>query len=447
MFNQIKKARNNEEGAAMITALLFVIVMLFLIASISATAISGLDKAKASQQETNLSSVVDTALNNAIATANNPAQNVDISQFSGLSNAVYGVADFSTGSNADQYKWLWYVEGVSDAVLGESYDIVARAYVNDNTDVNAKTVRVRLQALPVETAEYTSVGRITYNPIPMGAFSYGFLGVNGFTVNSGATVQSFNSAVNLNPIAVNDTGNGSIASNKNIAVNGTNVNAVSRIVLLSGSSSPIPVERCTVTANCTGKLESYAYAIGLNAIANKVLKECPLGATNYPDWRASSNAGIFNPKTQGKCFNNVIFDADTDVAFGYGSGTPAEMYIAGNITVNPGVEVNEEDSARGPLALRIYSAAGTSAKFNSGTATDPTKFSGMVGGPNFTCSDSGATGKVLIIRGSLACNTITFGMGTQAWWDQQTVQVLGAGADRNIQTVWSPTSYDAEYGN
>lgn len=449
MFSHMRAVRRNEEGAAMITALLFVIVMLFLLASISVTAISGLDKAKSAQASTNMTSVVDTAINNAIATANYPAQGKDISNYQGIENAVYGVADFSSDSSANtSYKWLWYVEGVSDAVIGESYDIVATAYSNDYTDADAKTVRVRLQALPVDRAQYLSTGVISYSPIAMGAFAYGFMGLNGFTMNDGSSVKSYNSALNLNPVDANDTRIGTISSNKLVAVNTTATDSVSRIVLLSGSSSPIPVDRCTTTANCSGKLESFAYAISVDSISNMVIKKCPLGANQYPDWKASLNGGVFNPDTQGNCFNNVIFDTNTEVSGGYSSGKAAEMYIAGNLTVNAGVEVNENDLRGGPLALRIYSAAGTQAKFNSGTATDPTKFSGMVAGQNYACTDSNALpadNKVLVLRGSLACDTITLGAGTQAWWDQQTVQVLGAGSDRNIQTVWTPTSYDPEY--
>lgn len=458
MFTAIREARRDESGAAMITALLFVIVMLFLISSISVTAISGLQKAKESQESTNLTMVVDSAVSNAISVANNPAPTGpsttrDIGDYEGLSKAVYGVSNSSPdpANEEGKYKWLWYVEGIQDAVVGESYDIIAIAYKNEYTDVNAKRVRVRLQALPVITAQYGLTGKVFYDPIPMGAFSYGFLGTNGVTLNDGATVRSYNSAIvaSGNPLPTDDTRIGTVSSNMNIAINGTNPNAVSRAVLLDGSSTNIPYDRCTTAANCEGKIESFAYGINVVSISNMVIEKCPLNASQYPDWRASLRGGVIDPSTQGNCFNNVIFDANTEVANGYGSGKPAEMYIAGNLTVNPGVEVNQNPLRKGPLTLRIYSAAGSIAKFNSGnSATDPTIFSGMVAGHNFACSDSGVAaeaGKVLIFKGSLACNTVSFSGGTQAWWDQQTVQAVGAGKDRNIQTIWSPTTYDAQY--
>lgn len=455
MFKLMREARKEESGAAMITALLFVIVMLFLISSISVTAISGLQKAKEAQESTNLSMVVDSAVSNALSVANNPAPltsttTKDISDYEGLSKAVYGVSNSSNDPNTEdgKYKWLWYVEGVQDAVVGESYDIIAIAYKNEYTDVNAKRVRIRLQALPVIVANYADSGKVYYSPIAMGAFSYGLLGTNGVTLNDGASVRSYNSALVSNPVEANDTRIGTLASNQNIAVNGTNVNAVSRIILLDGNSVNIPYDRCTTAANCAGKIESYAYGINVVSISNMVVQKCPLNASSYPDWRASLNGGIINPEVQGNCFNNVIFDINTDVANGYASGNPVEMYIAGNITVNAGVEVNQNALRRGPLSLRLYSAAGSFAKLNSGTATDPTIFSGMIAGHNFACSDTGAApeaGKKLIFKGALACNTVSFGAGTEAWWDQQTVQVLGAGKDRNIKTVWSPTTYDAQY--
>lgn len=455
MFEMIRKARQEESGAAMITALLFVIVMLFLIASISVTAISGLQKAKSSQEGTNLSMVVDSAVSNAISVANNPAPTgstttKDIGDYEGFDNAVYGVSSSSPDATSEEgkYKWLWYVEGIQDAVVGESYDIIAIAYKNDFTDVNSKRVRVRLQALPVITAQYDSTGKVRYSPIAMGAFSYGLLGINGVTLNDGATVKSYNSALISDPVDANDTRIGTVSSNKNIAINGTNPNAISRAMLLDGSSTNIPYDRCTTAANCDGKIESFAYGIDVVSISNMVVQKCPLGANQYPDWKSSLNAGVIDPNLQGSCFNNVIFDQDTEVANGYGSGKPVEMYIAGNVTVNAGVSVNQNPLRKGPLTLRIYSAAGSFAKFNSGTIADPTRFSGMVAGHNFACTDTGAAasaGKALIFKGSLACDTVTLGAGTQAWWDQQTVQVIGAGKDRNIKTVWSPTTYDAQY--
>lgn len=455
MFKLMRAARKDESGAAMITALLFVIVMLFLISSISVTAISGLQKAKESQESTNLSMVVDSAVSNAISVANNPVPTSstttkDISDYEGFSKAVYGVSNSSSDPNTEEgkYKWLWYVEGVQDAVVGESYDVIAIAYKNEYTDVNAKRVRVRLQALPVIVANYSDSGKIYYSPIAMGAFSYGLLGMNGLTLNDGATVRSYNSALVSNPVAANDTRIGTVSSNKNIAINGTDVNAVSRAVLLDGSSTNIPYDRCTTAANCAGKIESFAYGINVASISNMVIQKCPLNASSYPDWKASLNGGILNPETQGNCFNNVIFDVNTDVANGYASGNPVEMYIAGNVTVNAGVDVNQNALRKGPLSLRIYSAAGSFVKLNSGTAADPTVFSGMIAGHNFACTDTGAAveaGKKLIFKGSLACDTVTLGAGTEAWWDQQTVQVLGAGKDRNIKTVWSPTTYDAQY--
>lgn len=442
------KHRNDESGAAMITALLFVVIMTFLITSISITAISGLQKTKSAAEATGLAVVVDSALSNAVAFANNPMPGKDLDDRLGLAKAQYGVSTFaniSSTSTDGQYKWLWYTERVKDAVIGESYDIIAMAYVNAPTDINSRTVRVRMQALPVQYASYKINNAITYAPIPSGAFSWGLLGSNGVVVGAGASVKSYNSATVADPVASSDTKNGTVSSNANIDILGTDVNSVKRIVMLKGDSSSIPVDRCTTTANCTGKMTSFAYAIGLESISEKVRSECPNAASSYPDWKASAKGGEIDIDSDGKCFNNVIFDTNTNVSSSYSSGNPATMYIAGNITLNAGVQVNQNALRGGPLALRIYSAAGTSSKLNSGTTAAPSRFSGMIAGLNLACTDTGGTGKALIIKGSLACNTIKLGAGTQVWWDQQTVQVIGAGKDRTITTIWSPTSYDPQY--
>lgn len=438
--------RQDESGAAMITALLFVIIMTFLITSISITAISGLQKSKAAQEATGLSIVIDSALSNATSFANNPMPGKDLEQRVGLANAQYGISTFANAnasSGEGKYKWLWYTERVKDAVVGESYDIIAIAYVNAPTDLNSRKVRVRLQAIPVTFAKYEETGYVTYAPIPTGAFNWGILGTNGVNVASGASVKSYNSAAVSDPVNANNTNNGSVSSNENISIAGTDVNSVKRVVMLRGNADDMPIDRCTTTANCKGKMVSFAYAIGLESISEKVRKECPLAATAYPNWTASTYSGEINPEEDGKCFNNISFNAKSDVANGYSSGNPAEIYALGNISVTAGVSVNQNAARGGPLALRVYSAAGTSATLSSGTDSAPTKFAGLIAGVNLDCKTS-ETG-IFIYKGSMACHKINLGTGTTVWWDQQTVQVLGAGKDRTINTIWSLASYSPEY--
>lgn len=449
MLNKFKILRQDESGAAMITALLFVIIMLLVTTSISITAIAGLQKSQDARDKAGMEVTVGSAVSNAVAFANNPASGRDLEDHLGFDNAVYGVSTATSDTLIDgRYKWLWYYERVNDAVVGESYDIVAKSYVSQPDDISSRTVRVRLQSTPVKGARYLDNGRIIYAPIPMGAFSWGLLGVKNVTLNGNASVRSFNSAYVSDPVIADDTKNGTISTNDTIALNGTNTASLKQIYLLQGNSENIPVDRCTTTANCLNKIKSYAYGVELVSIANKVVDSCPLNANQYTDWKASEHDGILNSETDGTCFNNIIFDVNTELALGYSSGNPVELNIAGNITVNAGVKVNQNELRGGPLALRIYSAAGNSAKFNSGPSTiNPTKFAGMVAGYNFHCTDSGATGKSLIIEGSLACDRVTFGEGTQVWWDQQTVQVLGAESDRSILTIWTPTSYQLEYNN
>lgn len=431
----------------MITAMLFVIIMTLVTTSISITAVAGLQKSQEARDRAGMEVTVGTAVSHAVAFANNPAAGKKLDDHVGFSKAVYGVSTATSDTVLDgRYKWLWYYERVNDAVIGESYEIVAKSYMDQPTDISSRTVRVRLQSTPVNGARYLDNGKVVYAPVPMGAFSWGIMGVKNITLNGNATVRSFNSAYVNTPTAADDTQNGTISSNDTVNLNGTNTSGIRQIFLLQGSSENIPTERCSTVANCVNKMKSYAYGIELVSISNKVIESCPLNANQYPDWKASTKNGILNPEVDGQCFNNMIFDANTELPLGYSSGKPAEIYIAGNLTVNAGVKVNQNELRGGPLALRIFSAAGSSAKFNSGpSATNATRFAGMVAGYNFNCTDSAASGKSLVITGAIACDRVTFGEGTQIWWDQQTSQVLGAGSDLGALNIWTPTSYQLEY--
>lgn len=447
MLKRLKTLRGEEGGAAMITALLFVIIMTLVTTSISITAVAGLQKSQEARDKAGMEVTVGTAVSNAVAFANNPAPGKKLDDHLGFAKAVYGVSTATSDTVLDgRYKWLWYYERVNDAVTGESYDIVAKSYINQPTDVASRTVRVRLQSTPLSGARYMDSGKVVYAPIPMGAFSWGIMGIKNITLNGNASVRSFNSAYVYAPTAADDTHNGTISSNDTVTINSNNTSALKQIVLLQGSSENIPVSRCTTTANCVNKMKSFAYGIELISISNKAIEACPLNANQYPDWKASEHSGVLNPVTDGTCFNNIIFDVNTELPLGYSSGKPVEIHIAGNLTVNAGVKVNQNELRGGPLALRIFSAAGSSAKFNSGpSTTNATRFAGMVAGYNFFCTDSAAAGKSLVITGALACDRVTFGEGTQIWWDQQTSQVLGAASDLSIDRIWTPTSYQLEY--
>jgi hypothetical protein len=103
-----------------------------------------------------------------------------------------------------------------------------------------------------------------------------------------------------------------------------------------------------------------------------------------------------------------------------------------------------------PLALRIYSQGGQDAKFIQGTIDNPTRLSAYIAGSVLRCTDgtdatSVQQGMKLYLYGSLACDTITVGGGTQVWWDELSANLSGSG--ESVRRLWYTVEYEELYNN
>lgn len=434
-----KETRKSEDGAAMMVAIMFAMIMLGIAGMVAIASTTGMTKQVQSQNQVSILSTADTAINNAVALANNPKPGEGIANHIGIGNAVYGSIPSSETSFGDGFhKWLWYAEPVSDNVVGSGYNVIAIAYNVSPDEDDSRTLTVRLQPIEVTDAVYLNDGSIGYAPVATGNFVFGLFGANGVTLENGALVRSFDSSIKQLPVAADDTRVGVVSSNKQITLNSETPGDTKRVIAFQAGVDGNIEGRCVTEANCSDRVIPYSFGLNTLELSETVKENCPLPSGSYPNWVSSQRGNRVDNNTQGKCFNNVIFDADTEVQTGHNKNAPAMMYITGNITVLPSVKVNQSELRGGPLALRIYSSEGTLAQFNGGTAANRTRFSALVGGYTLNCVDVTTAEKSLVITGGLACNTVNFKNGTTFWWDQATWKALEADESPSIGSIFTP---------
>jgi hypothetical protein len=438
--------KDREEGVAMVMAILITLVLVTLVASMTAFAMMGLDKGKDVQGLTAASSAADNAISHALTLANSKkGQSGDgIEKHIGIANAVYGSIDANEIDpiNGDgQYSWRWYAEQVIDAKANLVYDIYASGYQNSPDDISARNFRVRIDSTVVEKAEYTTSGTPFYVPTMAGVFAWGAFGSDSVIMKSNSNIKVYDAAKNIGYPSTS-LRDGEIATNSVLTLNDP-VGINTAVFLNTGAT--IDPTRCTGTGCTTHNLEKIEYGMSLSGISDTIQANCPLNSTAYTDWKASANAGKINDTVYPMCYNNIIFDQDTDVSLAYSTGRPAFMYAKGNITVEPGVEVNTQPTtSQGPLALRIYSQAGTDFIMKRGTTANPTKMTALVAGPSLNCN----IGQNLTtpnphgtaLYGSMACKTSIIETGSEIWWDGQLAQVTHEGSPTSIK-LWQINSY------
>lgn len=438
-----------DSGVAMVMALLVTLVLVTLVASMTAFAIMGLDKGKDIQDITAASNAADTAVNHALSLANSATGQAGngISEHVGISNAVYGSVEaneINPDTGDGQYLWRWYAERILDTKSNLTYDIYATGYQGSPDEETARTFKVRLESTVVEAAQYDVNGKAIYTPTAAGMFAWGAFGVLSVEMKASSGVKIYDSAKVTSgyPATGAGMGKGSIATDGVMAL-GANLTVENPMFMLVDGS--IDRNRCSGASCNLFNFGKQSYGMDLKTASDQVSKDCP--NSSYPDWVASAatNNGVIVDNTTKKCYGNIIFDIDTTVPLGFSSGRPAVMLAKGNIIVKPGVEVNRQVStSQGPLSLRVYSQSGSNFTLERGTTANPTKFTGVVGGPTLTCNigenkttpnPHGTT-----LYGAMACNRAVIETGSEIWWDRQIDQVTHQGSPTSKE-LWDIDSY------
>lgn len=444
------KTRSEESGSAIIFALVLMIVTFGLVNVVTAFGLNNLNKALFVQSYTNNGLAAETAINNALLVANSPNSVSVLNAARATSptapNAIKGTISATNTEGIGALKWSWYTERVPGANPLKEYYVHAYGYIDTPNDPYARHFRIKMKSMANVTAIYdTGLNQITYKPQTNAVSQWGIMGSSSVALYNGVNIDSYISDEVTNPTS-NSTERAEIASNGNFAIKGTN--AVNILNMLNYSETTAN-NRCNISLYpaCTSyNPNPISYRTDLTAIDETVRAQCP--AQTYPVWRASENGGILrpNPATPGKyCYNSLIFDQNTTLETSVTTTNPAKVYIKGDITVLPNIQVNMNKS---PLTLRIYSEGGKLADFRQGNVTVPTRISAYIAGSVLKCTDntllsSIPQGMKLYIYGSLACDVISMGGGTQIWWDELSVDLAGTGAD--VRRLWSADSYEEIY--
>lgn len=425
-INRFKLAkRASEEGSAMIFALIVMIIALATTSLVAAFAYTNITVNQGVTAGTTFGLAADTAVNNALQLANSPNGNTLLANHIGKDNAVTG--QLASGASPYTVKWSWYSERVAGTGQRIYYYIYASAYTKTASDLGAKNYRVLLSSKSVSSAAIVN-GKIVYQASDQAVHQWGITGLNGITLAANAKIYSYDSFQTPTPSGTSS--NAEVASNKLLTIGGGNA-----IKKFNEFSSDGTTNRCTGSTDCANiNIENIAYALSLSSVTSKVNTVCPNAASTYPSWKASTSGGVLTTSASNQCFNTMTFDANTTIPASSSATSPTQAFIKGNIIVNAGVTVN---SGNAPASLQLYSQAGTSASFASGTTTAPTRFYGLVAGESLTCASTGTTGNVYIY-GGLACSTINLVAGTTLY-DDDAAKLIKSTADR---VLWSVSKYE-----
>lgn len=462
----LERARNRKEaesGVAMIIAVMVVLVMVAIITFMTAYAMRSIEKGTTVQNLNASLNAADTAVANMMSVANGSYNakmtgSKELDKYLGPLNAVRGsfTANETDPENGDgKYGWEWYAEKQAGAATGTSYIVYATGYPLKNVDPSnteltearnlpdARTVKVTITSSTVEEIVYESDGSVNYVATTGGTFAYPVFANTTVDIGNNATINTYDSYSNLAgyPLASNKLGEP--ATNGNITVgSGTGVTKATMFRSTTGTAEQA-LARCSGAGCASLQVNMIRYGMLLNYSRQEALDACP--KASYPDWVASANGGAI-PKVSGpQCYNNIVFDVDTDIHASYTTGNPALVYAKGSVKVSPGVEVNRQRQAsKGPLSLRIVSTGSTDFTMTKNTTANPTKFSGVIVGNGLNCdiggsSASGTHGTALY--GSVACAKVNVRPGSSVYWDTQLDKTLGDGSATS-QRIWTPIEYE-----
>jgi hypothetical protein len=402
------QAEHNELGVTMA----FAILIVFLVISVGAAIVSLALTASIGSRNLNYTmayqAASDSALANAVLIANSPdGGKAALEAHNGSAQAVSG--SLSQAASSYPVKWRWYTAPVaSSSAAQRAYYVYADAYTRNPNQPDARHVRITLQPLAAAGAAVNGT-KIIYESDPSSVFAFGPFGANAINLNVGTRIGSYDSLAIRVP-ATSD-GNTSVGSNGNLNLAATT--GLNQFYAMGDSAKCIGDGCANITTT------NNDYQISLAGISDLVAAACPNDPATYPSWSASSGTQL----TNGGCYNTLTFDANAMI------GLPTRVYVKGNVTVQPGAQVNYNGL---PTNLQIYSQVGSTATLSNGTTSAPTYFNGVIAGANLTCADTATTASnipTLTFYGSLACNRITFGPASSVWVDQETRNITTNGAN------------------
>jgi len=448
MLTDIRNAldrKKNENGSAMIFAILVLMILLLATVIVSTYATTAAVTARELTSRDALRNAANAAIENAMLTANNNSNAAALEAHRGVGNSVTGTYTSDSSNQGTDLKWTWYTERVVLSGQRVGYYVYATGY-NDKQGGKNAGVRFRAQFDPISVTggkwnpanpngedgrPKTDKGSVSYNISSESPYQLGLTGLSSLSIEGNAKIYSSDSFYGNQP-------SGTSSNKTTAATNGTmNITAPTSGLQQKSFTAPVAGEEPCTSAGCATSGTTYRnYDINMDDVATVVNGGKLSGGTTVagkcanvkPIWKASENAGIMNIAND-SCVQQIIFDVNTNIPATYSINSPLKLYTTTGVTVYKGVKVNTTNS---PASLRIYSATGG---VNVGDSTNtylngPTYLGAYIATAQGRCQVySGAT-----YFGALACANTNIYSGSIFYQDLASFSVNTNVSQRN---VWS----------
>lgn len=491
-INSLMKKRKDEDGVALIIAIVIIVVVGAIMTSLVMTSVTSAHKAIQNREWILNTQAAESAVQNALAFANSPASICDAPDNisgdddgeggdggtgedgdPGLSGdesnpnclAYYATSDpyhWKTGRDGN-VNWKWRLESVT-ANNKDVYDLYALAY-NSQKDVqgqDTRAVKVRLDYTKANGYKIDAkTNAVSYIPTQGNLFGWAAFGHSDVEMYPGSSIDNTENKAGINKIGTNGF--------FNFPSGGTSAMGISTLDLMNSKINTAP-NRCRVNQNpstaseicATGSKEISASdeGIDLSGIYQDIKKTCEK-EDNGGVWKASENKdeddGI-SYLTAG-CYDSIIIDNNTRVLDNDG-GTPSPDDPAKVYTTNqvkgyqqlPGTSIKSDDSDdNNATTFQLY-VTGQEVKFDNLTTTTVTpskniEFVGLIGGATAKCYSPdksqfpGVTkyAQAVNITGSIACKEVSLGGNTKVYWD---TAIADMQSDAKF-TVWNLSDYQS----
>lgn len=429
LLDRLNNKRSAENGYSLMLAVLLMVIMLAVVASLTATVIAGTQKSGQTRDYTFNSLAADAALNDALLTANTETLTDGVTSLInhiGPENAKTGI--LSPHENPlSNINWMWYAVPTPSSAPYTDYQIYASGYRGNEPDAErSHHMTARLTSFPVTGAIADSgTGNPVYQLPSRALWSKGAVGVDALTLDGEGSVYSYNSASGTTPPAINSsTPRSSIHTNGNVNFTGNYGGQASEVDFYGFQTGDNFEERCL--GNCLLPTRGFAHFFDSANYDNdlSISRDTSNGGfecSSYPNWRSSSNGTVLNPSGNNRhlCFNDLTIDANTTIPTRFTTGAPLTVFVNGDLTFSPGMSLQNAghlDSSRGPLSLRLVVSGDVDIP---GHTTATTTLSGLVIATNGGVCTVGTANRSAEVRGAIACSDLrVIGQG-KIWVDSQ----------------------------
>ena len=480
-MKQIKTKLRNDDGSALVIAMLFAVGILALLALITTALLVSNFSTLESRDRTAYGIALDTAVNDAMNEANTYSGTITSSTNGGLyghvgySHSKEGIlASDTANTNLDSsglVRWRWWTAPVSSSSTNSSYYVYATAFRGNNPkeDDHALYVRVKMDSQRVTgSIADTSTQNITYVLHSADVYASQFFSESDMTVYNNTSYYTYDSAAsgnNLSTVVSNTNGRLGTGSQLKVVVESDNVYEMSNIYLSEYKNSGLN-DRCYLVASNGNKISgsecpttnvaSAQYGVAAGSFTNFASsKGCTASVASAKGvWTASANSYTMtnNLGSDVLCVNGMTFDGANTTTFAtkFTTGKPLYIISYGPIVLANGHKINyptTNSPMYGAGSLRFYGASTLQVR-NTNSGTNTTKAYGFwqiegscdigINGSNYTNNGSNKA----IVQGSLWCGgAMKLGQNSELWYDRQASNTSVDNNSGSISRIWTQVDY------